>query len=195
MSPRTILPALFALCLTAACGGAPEDPAERVDEVRSRYSAELNGFAVHQVPATGDEMAAEPAEADATAEDGAGEAGEEATTTDAEEAMMAEAEEVPVRQDVILDILLSLEGRDSLPGVTVDIEHVGPEPETEVKESHRVYLDASDVHRGPGTQIVHSLEDVDYVEGDGFHVEVRHPVPPAERGEYREFQEAGEGSP
>lgn len=187
MSPRTVLPVLLVLCLGAACGGAPENSAERVDEIRSRYSADLNGFAVHQVPVEGEETMPEGPD-DGAVEEGA-EAGEEA------EAAEAAAEEVPVRQDVILDILLSRESREPLPGITVDIEHVGPEPERAVKESYRAYLDASGVHRGAGTQVVHRLEDVDYVEGDGFHVEVRHPVPPGERGEYQEFQEAGEGQP
>lgn len=190
MSPRTVLPVLLVLCLVAACGGAPETPAERVDEIRSRYSADLNGFAVHQVPVEGEETMPE-GPGDGAVEEGA--EAEEAVEAGAESEPAAE--EVPVRQDVILDILLSRESREPLPGITVDIEHVGPEPERAVKESYRAYLDASGVHRGAGTQVVHRLEDVDYVEGDGFHVEVRHPVPPGERGEYREFQEAGEGQP
>lgn len=194
VSPRATLTALLALGLVAACGGAPEDPAAQVDEIRSGYTAALNTFAVHQVPEAAGETAGEAPEA---AED-APEAADDAAAVDAPEEgeeAMAVPEEVPVRQDVILDILLSREGRESLPGITVDIEHVGPKPEMEVKETYRAWLDTSDVHRGAGTQVVHRLEDVDYVEGDGFHVEVRHPIPPGERGEYREFQEAGEGQP
>lgn len=186
MSPRNPMPLLFALCL-AACGGAPESPADQLEEIRSRYAAELNGFAVHQVPvaAEGEEPMMPEGAPTGVVEEAAEEvAGEEAMPT---------AEPVAVRQDVILDILLSRESREALPGITVDIEHVGPEPERAVKATHRAYLDTSDVLRGAGTQVVYRLEDVDYQEGDGFHVEIRHPIPAGERGEYREFQEFGGG--
>lgn len=191
MSPRATLTALLALCLAAACSGTPEDPAERVDEIRSGYTARLNGFAVHQVPVAGEEpldeapeAVAEPGAMEEPAATGAAEEGEEAMTA---------AEEVPVRQDVILDILLSRDSREPLPGITVDIEHAGPEPDRATKATYRAYLDTSAVQRGAGTQVVHRLEDVDYQEGDAFYVEVRHPIPAEERGEYQEFQEAGEG--
>lgn len=187
MSPRTPLPALLALCLVVACGGAPEDPAEQISEIRSRYSADLNGIAVHQVPVADPEGTAAEGEGVEVPEAGAGEEGEEGVA--------AADGEVPVRQDVILDILVSRQSREALPGITVDIEHVGPKPERAVKETYRAYLDTSGVHRGVAAQLVHRLEDVEYVEGDGFHVEVRHPVPPEERHQYREFQEAAEGSP
>lgn len=189
MTPRNTVPVLLALCLAAACSGAPDDPAERIDQIRARYEAKLNGFAVDQVPVADEvEMAAMGEEGEAMAPDEGGEDGDE--TMEATEAPA----EVPVRQDVLLDILLSHESREPLPGITVDIEHVGPEPDRAVKGSYRAYLDSSDLHRGVGMQISYRLEDVDYQEGDGFHVEVRHPIPPGERGEYREFQESGEGS-
>ncbi|HSL84798.1 MAG TPA: hypothetical protein VLF66_18635 [Thermoanaerobaculia bacterium] len=177
--PRKSILALTALCLAApvlglACASEPEDPAERVSEIRSRYSARLNGFVVHQVPETPAEPPVEePAE------------GAEAEAAEA-------PPEVPVSQAVTLDVLVSLEGRESLPGLTLDVTQV--DAQEEGKASWKVYLDVADVHRGPGTQIAYRLEDVDYEEGDGFHVEVRHPVPAAERGEYREFQEYAEGS-
>lgn len=182
--PRKSILALFTICvaglLAVGCASEPEDPAEQVSEIRSDYSAELNSFVVHQVPQPAMEAPAE--EGGETAEAGDG----------AEEAAAEEPAEVPLRQDVLLDVLVALEGRDSLPGLTVDVTQV--DAQENEKATWRVYLDVSDVHRGPGTQISHRLEDVDFEEGDGFHVAVRHPVPPEERGEYREFQEPTEGS-
>jgi hypothetical protein len=187
--PILVLPALcFAAAFGVACGGAPEDPAERIDEIRSGYSAKLNGFIVEQVPEAG--MAegmpmAEGAVEGAVQEEvgrGEGEGGEEAAPAEPE---------VAVRQDAILDILMSLDRRETLPGITVDVEHVGPKPEQAVKDTYRAYLDTSDIRQGGGTQLSYRLEDVDYETGDGFHVEVRSPIPPGERGEYRELQESG----
>lgn len=189
MSPKSIL-ALPALCLLAfaACAGEPEDPAERIAEARAGYTAKLNGYTVDQVPLAGAEPPAleAAAEPDAEAAVGEDEAGELAETAEAETLA-----EVPLRQDVILDILVSRSGHEALPGITVDVTQV--DPQEEEKATWKVYLDTSGLPRGPGTQMVHRLEDVDYVDGDGFFVEVRTPVPAAERGEYREFQEATEG--
>ncbi len=186
--------------LLAAC--APGDPAEEIEEARSRYSAELASFAVDQRPAAGafevppamdgDEgMEGEDAEA------AEGEAADDAMDADAAvgddmEGDEMTAEHVDLTQDVILDILLSYDGHDALPGVTVDVTHIGPSEEE--KGVYKVYLDTSDVHRGPPSQMSHRLEDVPYEEDDGFHVEVRSPIPAAERSEYQEFSETGEGS-
>ena len=187
--PRTSILALTALCLAAvlglACASEPEDPAEQVSEIRSRYSAQLNGFVVHQVP----EQPAEPP-AEVPGEEGEPVADDPAEGAEAEGVEVLEP--VPVSQAVTLDILVALEGRESLPGLTLDVTQV--DVQEQEKASWKVYLDVADVHRGPGTQIAYRLEDVEYAEGDGFHVEVRHPVPAAERGEYREFQEYTEGS-
>jgi len=191
--PRKSILALSALCLAApvlglACASEPEDPAEQVSEIRSRYSARLNGFVVHQVP---QDPVAPPAEPSAEGSDEAEPVADD-EAEGAEDEGVEVLEPVPLAQAVTLDILVALEGRETLPGLTLDVTQV--DAQEEEKASWKVYLDVADVHRGPGTQVSYRLEDVDYVEGDGFHVEVRHPVPAAERGEYREFQEYTEGS-
>lgn len=171
---------ILVLLVAGACG-PPQSPEERVAELRSQYDAVLNGFVVNQQPveeAMAEEMPMEM-EGEEAAEPAMAEEGEE---------MMAEAEPMPLLQEVLLDILVSTTSRDTLPGLTVDITQV--DADENVKQTWRVYLDTSTVHRGPGTQITHRLEGVEYQEGDGFNVEVRHPVPPAERGEYQEFQAA-----
>lgn len=169
--PRTSIFVLFSLCfaavLTFACASEPDDPAERVAELRSGYSAKLNGFVVHQVP--------QPEEEAPVEETGA-----------------QEPAEVSLRQDVILDILVTRKTREALPGLTVDVTQA--DAQQNEKASWKVYLDVSDVLRGPGTQISYRLEDVEVAEDDFFHVEVRHPVPPGERAEYRELQGLTEGS-
>ena len=55
------------------------------------------------------------------------------------------------------------------------------------KNHWRVWFDTADIEKANVTQFTHILEDVSYEEGDGFFVEVRHPVPEEERGDYREF--------
>lgn len=186
MSPRKSILALSVVSLLAfAACGEPEDPAERVAEARTGYTAKLNSYAVDQVPL-------EPPPAPTIgAPDGAdpGTAGDPLGETAEAEAPV----EVPLRQDVILDILVSREGHEALPGITVDVTQA--DARDNEKASWKVYLDTSDLHRGPGVQIVHRLEDIDFEEGDGFFAEVRHPIPAAERGEYREFQEPAEGAP
>lgn len=190
MQRRTSIPTAstaLVLLLALLAGGCaqPMSPEEEVAELRSKYSAELNGFVVQQQPM-------EPAEDAAEGEEGVeedqtpGEAEEGEAGAEADE---IPAEPVPTTQDVILDILVSTSSRDTLSGLTVDVTQV--DGQGELKETWRVYLDTSAVHRGPGTQISHTLADVSYEEGDGFNVEVRHPVPPEDRGDYREFQEPG----
>lgn len=179
-----VLTAVALLLVAVACG-PPPSPEEQVSELRSRYTAELNGFVIHQEPAAGEEMAGETAEGEGAGDETAA----DEQMAEGEEAEGAEGGEAAgtVRKDALLDILMSTESRETLPGITVDVTQV--DADGNQKGSWRVYLDTADVQRGPGTQITHRLEDVDYVEGDGFHVEVRHPVPAEERGEYREFQE------
>lgn len=172
----------LSLVAALACGG-PTTPEERVAEQRAGYTATLGSFVINRVPLVEPEGMADP-------EAGEEPAGEEPPADGAEasdEAALAAAP-VPVRQDAILDILVSRRSREPLPGLTVEIEQV--DAAKNVKQKWRVYLDVSDVMRGPGTQVAYQLQDIDFVEGDGFRVEVREAVPPAERGEYRELEEA-----
>lgn len=177
-----VLSMTIILLVAGACG-PPKSPEEKVAEQRAGYDAVLNGFVVEQAPVE------EPVVGE-MAEESAGEVAEPATAEMAEEGeaeeAMAEVEPVPLLQAVILDILVSTTTRETLPGLTVDVTQV--DGNQDVKQSWRVYLDTSAVHRGPGTQITYRLEGVEYQEGDGFNVEVRHPVPSEERGDYQEFQ-------
>lgn len=182
------LASIALLALVAVACGKPMSPEEKVSDLRSKYAAELNGFVVHSVPVEGMEssdMAGEAPDQDAGAMS-------DQSSAEAPDGMAAGASDeaaVPTRQDAILDILVSTTSKEHLPGLTVDIEQV--DAQKNPKGHWRAYLDTSDVLRGPGTQISYTVEGVNYVDGDGFSVEVRHPVPPAERSEYKEFQESG----
>lgn len=183
---------LFVAALAAGliAGCARQSPAERVAELRGNYAAELKNFVVREVPAPGFEAPAAEGEV-AAAEAAAGEAGEEAIET-----------AVPVQTNVLLDVLIRHDNKENLPGLTLEVAQVaegGPAEATweevlaspQRKATWRIYIDTSALAPGLGTSVTHLLEDVEgYAPGDRFVVTVRHPVPPAERGEYREFAEA-----
>lgn len=170
---------------------------ERVSELRSRYSAELNGFVVREVPEVVDVEVVDPEQETSEAleeteeaaeevldqtegvEDVTGEEGEAGTDLIPEDAI----EEV--QKDVILDVMVRHRASEMLPGVTLDVSQA--DAEGNEKATYKVWVDTSDLPMGTPQQVNEILEDVDYQEGDGFFVEIRHPVPPEERGEYREF--------
>jgi hypothetical protein len=91
-------------------------------------------------------------------------------------------------QQIVLDVLVDWSGGEALPGLTFDVsmaDATGKE-----KAHRRVFADVSKVDRG-GAQLSLVLDDLPYRAGDGFFVEVRVPVPAAERGDYREFGAGG----
>ena len=179
------------LCLLALIGGAaascaPKSHQEHVAEMRAKYTAELNGFVIKSEPVEPVEPV-EPAEPAETAAEpaGEGEGGSGAGAAAAAGPLDETVEELPLTSDVVLDILVKNQNDDNLPGITLDVSQVDA-GKTE-KGHWRVWVDTSQVGRGPGTQVTHVLPGVDYQEGDGFQVEVRGAVPAAEQGEYREF--------
>jgi hypothetical protein len=192
--PAAPLTAALAVALIAGC--ARQTPAERVAELRGKYTAELKNFVVREEPppgseapaAEGGEAAAEPA---AATEPAAGEAGEAAIET-----------VVPLQTDVLLDVLIRHDNQENLPGLTLEVVQMaegGPSEATweeilaspQRKATWRIWVDTSAIGRGQGASVTYLLEDVaGYAPGDRFVVAVRHPVPEAERGEYREFSEA-----
>jgi len=91
------------------------------------------------------------------------------------------------RQQVVLDVLVGWAGGEALPGLTFDVSMA--DASGREKARRRVFADVSRIDRG-GAQLSLVLDDLPYAAGDGFFVEVRVPVPAAERGEYREFGSA-----
>ena len=107
------------------------------------------------------------------------------TSADPETDVVVLDSPTPLRQEVLLDVLVRHDASERLSGITLEIGIL--DPAGNVKEALRRYIDTSALGRGPGTQFEIILEDVDYIDGDQFTVEVRHPVPIEERGEYQEF--------
>lgn len=161
----------IALALT---GCRKESAADRVSNLRAGYTATLNGFVVQQEPM---EPTPQQAEGAAAAQEGATETAKEAAAP-------------PVRQNVMLDILVRNDNDERLDGLTLDVTQA--DANKNEKASWKVWIDSSGIGRGPGVQISHVLKNVDYQQGDGFNVEVRTPIPPSERGDYREFQSPGQ---
>lgn len=88
----------------------------------------------------------------------------------------------------ILDVLVGWQGGEPLPGLTLDVSMAAPGGAE--KAHRRVWIETAGVDRG-GEQISLELADLPWEPGDGFFVEVRSPVPAAERGDYREFAAGG----
>lgn len=157
------------LFLLAACAGEGG-----VAEARAGYIAEMGGgvgsFRV-LAPAVAEE--ATEGEVDTVAD------------ADAEAADEAAAPAEPAMSTVLLDFLIHNEGSGTLDGVTVDLTIA--DADGNEKERHLLWVDTTGLTKGSQRQVAHELTDVAYVEGDGFHVEVRHPIPMEERGDYREF--------
>lgn len=200
---------VLGLLLLAGCQS--ETFEERVTRLRQGYTISSSGFVVKQTPppvapgvaegvmATEGEPAVEgeaaaPEGEGMAAEEGATEAAAEAAAsageaTEGEDGIMVE-DLMPVKQDVLLDLLVRNGNvRGSLPGLTLDITQV--DAAGNEKAHWRAWIDTSGIERGPGTQLTHELTDVEFEEGDTFEVELRTPVPPGERGEYREFTPEG----
>lgn len=177
---------LVALVMVSACES--KSPEEHTADLRSRYTAQLNSFVVESVPLEPD-LSQDMVEGEVAGET-AGEAAEPVAEEEGEEGEEGMEEElVPTRQDVLLDILIQSRSLEPLAGLTLDVsqaDSAGAE-----KAHYRIWVDTSSVVKGRGHQILHRIEDIDYEEGDGFHVEVRHPVAPEERSEYREFSATG----
>jgi hypothetical protein len=153
---------------------SPQSPEEKVAQVRSLYKARLNGFIVREEPVGGVEEVV-------VTEISAEEQAEEVT----EEEALESFEPVPVVQKVLMDILIQHDSAEKLPGLTVDISMVDGQGND--KGNWRVWFDTADIPKATPTQFTHILEDIGYLEGDGFFVEVRQPVPASEYGDYKEF--------
>jgi len=97
-------------------------------------------------------------------------------------------EPAAARPDILLDVLVRGTAEPPLERLTLDISMAGADG---AERMHRRV--AVDVHGvGPGgSQMAVTLEEVDYRPGDGFWVEVRVPIPAADRAEYVEFEGVG----
>jgi len=176
--PRYLGVGSIILAGMVAAGCAPKSHADKVAKLRGHYSARLNGFLLEEEPVITEVPELEAVEIiDEGVVDGV-EPGEP----------VAEMAAIELREKVRLDVLIQHRSDEKLPGVTVDISMVDS---AEREKGHwRVWFDTSELAEATVTQFTHVLEEVGYEEGDGFFVEVRHPIPVEERGDYREFSQA-----
>ena len=162
-------PAVLLLLMLPILAGCVSEE-EKATALRSQYKATLSGFTVVQEPQAA-----------------AGNAG----------ATAAAAAAVTVDQDVMLDVAVNRGdtaglGDASLPGITLDVtQHDAAGRE---KRRWRVWVDTAGLAKGSTVEAHPEVKDVDYRPGDRFEVEVRGEVPPAQRGEYREFTGGSSGS-
>jgi hypothetical protein len=162
---------LSSIMTLSAC--SPASPEEQIAQLRSRYEARVNGFYVTAEPLVVEAMV----EPEASEEETAGE--------DAVEGEDVEEPEMVVSQNAHLDLIVQHDADEMLPGITVEISMV--DSAQQEKGRWQLWVDTSGLRKANQLQLTHVLEDVPYVEGDGFAAEVRVPVPAAERGNYREF--------
>jgi hypothetical protein len=157
-------PILFFLVGSLGCGPRLTRE-ERIELLRSQYSARLESLTVRQQPVPAGVAAAGDADGSA----------------------------VPappvVRTDAVLDILVEAAGEERLPGLTVDIEHL--DAERRAKDRSTFWVETASLGGGQSAQVTHVLENVAWETGDAYTVAVRRSIPPGERASYREF--GGEG--
>lgn len=176
-SSLLIVGVLSLVLMVSAC--SKPTPEERVNEARTKYVAELNGFVVQQRP-----IEAAPEGPMAEVDGGVAKPeGAEGESTGEEEGESWE-EAVDLSQDVLLDIVIRHDSFEKLDWLTVDITMADGEQEV---ETWRVWFETGAIEKGPGVQFSHTLENVDYQPGFGFSAEVRGWVPPEDRAEYKEY--------
>jgi hypothetical protein len=169
---------LLSVVAMTACG--PTDPADRAAGLRARYEARVNSFYVK----------AEPVVVEAIAELEGEELAEEVASEAPEGEAMEDAEpEMALIQNAHLDLIVQHDANEMLPGITIEIFMI--DAAQQEKGRWQVWVDTSALRKANQQQLTHVLEDVPYVEGDGFAAEVRTPIPADERGNYREFDPQG----
>ena len=178
---RTVLCSCAVMLFLAACGGGT--PEEQVARLRGMYSARLNGFLVQEQTAAEPEMMPEEGAEGAAAMEPAAE------PMEGEGEAMEPIQTPPANPNIMLDILVQHDSPEILPGITVDISMA--DADGNEKGAWKAWFDTSSVRKANIRPYTHVLEDVPYVEGDGFFAEVRHPVPAEEYGDYVEFSPAG----
>ncbi len=164
----------------SAC--AEKSPEEKIEAIRQDFTAELTNFVVMQTPVADETAGEQPADEAAADQDGADPG--EVDQGGADESTM-DAAPVEVEKSILLDILVQNTNSETLPGITVDISQI--DPSGREKGSWKIFLELPTLAHGMTEQVSYVLEDADFVEGDGFHAEVRSPVPASERGDYAEF--------
>ncbi|MDH3744412.1 MAG: hypothetical protein OES47_04840 [Acidobacteriota bacterium] len=178
---RTSTVCLCLVTLAGLVGCRQLSPEEKVEELRSRYTARINegGFFLRDVPV-------EPVDPVDSEES-------QGTISGGAETEGSEFGDVPVepvtRQELLLDIIVQHDSDETLPGITVDLEM--SDASGNVKKRWRKWVETEGLPKANQKQVTETLIDVGYEEGDRFNAEIRSPIPPEERSDYREFAGSG----
>lgn len=179
------------LALTFSAAGCMEtDPEDEALAGRAQYSVSLLSYTVDGHSVSLQESPA-PAEAGASASSAmaAGEATAVASEAAAEGEEGMPTDEGPRSTGVLLDLLIQFQGESPLPGITVDVDLV--DAGGTIKDTYHEWVETSGFRSGDERQVELQLEADEFEDGDQFSVEWEAFVPAEDRGEYREFAEAG----
>lgn len=170
---------VLALMLSAC-----QSPQEKAMAVRSQYLVQLNTWLLKEPePAP----AADPAPAPAA---GAPAAGAPAADAPAADPAAAPVEPVapagPRQVEVLFDLVISQQGSEGLPGITLDISQA--DPFQKEKKTYRHYVELGPMVKGQAKQVAFSIQADDFVDGDVFSVVLEKQIAEADRAAYRELQ-------
>lgn len=193
---KVLLCSVVLLVLGGLVACTPSSPEEKVAATRTQYMVTLNAFFPQEPPVeetmpelldAGDEeegasidlVAMEPVDGDTEGVDG-----------DADSMAVDEnvVDSGPKTVGILLDLVVRFDGTDPLDGLTLDISQA--DPFEKEKATFRHYIELGSMVKSETKQVSFVLEDVDYVDGDLFSVNLREVVAPGDRAEYREFAAA-----
>lgn len=163
---------MFVLALLlSAC----QTPQQKAMAIRAEYLVQLNTWLLKEP-----EPAAAPAAAPAPAP---------AATAPADPAA-APVEPVapagPRKVEVLFDLVISQQGSEGLPGITLDISQA--DPFQKEKKTYRHYVELGPMVKGQTKQVAFSITADDFVDGDVFSVVLEKQIAEADRAAYRELQ-------
>jgi hypothetical protein len=96
-----------------------------------------------------------------------------------------------VERSIALDVLVTHDSPEPLPGLTLDLSHLGPDRKE--KRHWREWISTEGLAPGAAKQVSLHLDGAGYAPGDLFQAAVRDPIPAAERPQYREFSRSAGG--
>jgi hypothetical protein len=179
--PAVVAAAALVAGMLAACS-PPVSREDRIERQRAQYSASMRSVTVKQWP-----MGIRDGESDPVA------TGSATAPVEGHADLAASERSVPaVRTEVVLDLRIAVRGKTELarlPGLTLDVVQI--DSDHRPKKRSAVWVDTDGVTPEQAADLKHVLRDVEWATGDTFTVEVRTPVPPSERSEYREFAAPG----
>ena len=161
---------VLALMLSAC-----QSPQEKAMAVRAEYLVQLNTWLLQEPEPT-------PAAAPAPAAPAPGAPAADPAAAPVEPVAPAGPRQV----EVLFDLVISQQGSEGLPGITLDISQA--DPFQKEKKSYRHYVELGPMVKGQAKQVAFSIKADDFVDGDVFSVVLEKQIAEADRAAYRELQ-------